>query len=243
MPNPRPFLEFLQAAHRARSAPPILGGPPFIARAPRLGERPIAMPGHPRPGVLTREQEFQAGRVRLPDALEPGIPPGGFLRPINPPPIAGGLDVPRAPLAVGESRELPEGFKITYTQMPDVLLGVKTPLHRFTILGPAGDARRVIIRESVARPGVGLTSIQYTDPNRPDALLLHASGQPLVPLGVVRAVIGEIRDALPHIHTVLGGRTGGAHSASALSLRGGLGDVLETATQQIRLRRPFLDQP
>jgi hypothetical protein len=251
MPNPNPFLRpALDAMLRAARARREASAHPFLARE-NVGLRggdfpgPSAMPTMPRPSVLTREQEFQAGRVRLPGALEPGIPPGGFLRPINPPEIAGGMEIPRTPLGVGEARELPAGFKITYTQTPETILGAKTSLHLFDILGPAGDTRQIRIRESVGRPGVGLTSIKYTDPNRPDAQLLHASGQPQVPIEVVRAVIAEIRDALPNIHTVLGGRTGGAHESSALArMRAGenLPSVLQGNTQQIRLRRPFLDQ-
>jgi len=246
MPNPNPFLRpaldaMLAAATRARAA----RGRPFLA-SENIGLRgmdfpgPSAMPTMPRPSVLTREQEFQAGRVRLPDAPDPGMPPGGFSRPINPPEIAGGMEIPKAPLSVGESRELPEGFKITYTRAGRIFVN---PAHEFEVIGPTGDMRVVRLSEMQNKPGIALASIKYLDPSRPDALLSVPSGQPTVPNSVVRGVIGEIRDALPHIHTVLGSRTAGAHARAADRLFGA--DPLrafDVGTQKIRLRRPFLEQ-
>ena len=76
---------------------------------------------------------------------------------------------------------------------------------------------------------------------------------PPVPVGVIRAVIREIRDALPDVHTIEGGRTAGAHSEQAQRILNTAGAevpelelanrVLEANQQRIRLRRPFLEQP
>jgi hypothetical protein len=245
MPNPRPFLRpaldaMLAAAQRARAA----RGHPFLARE-NIGPRGMdfpgasAMPGAPRPSVLTREQEFQAGRVRLPGAPEPGMPPGGFLRPINPPPLAGGSGA----MQLGDTRELREGFKLAYARAG--VRGLQQPAHEFELSSPDGAMRLLRIVEARGRAGVGYATIQYSNPNRPDALKMVATpGAAGVPVSVVREVIREIRDALPNIHTLEGARTGGAHNIAASRAMGGsVGDVLDAAQQRIKLRRPFLEQP
>ena len=239
MPNPNPFLRpaldaMLRGARARRAAHPFLASENIGLRGADF-PGPSAMPTMPRPSVLTREQEFQAGKQLLPERS-----------PIGPAPIGFG------PLELGQTHALSEGFTIRYNNL-NTDFGQRA--HVFDILGAKRDRWQVRVVESTREPGVGHASVSYYHPlSGPGSLgKLHPTpSTPPVPTSVIREVIREIRDAIPDVHTIEGGRTAGAHSEQAQRLLDTAGAevpqpefmnrVLDANLQRIRLRRPFLEQ-